>query len=254
MSHSEEALEQLQKEYVALQGRCSDVISNYLEREFTNERAQEFVRHGLCRRLQLMTRCIENVFSVLPPEFQGVPETDVIHDVTVHLQAFVFNAYGCLENLAHIWVLEKAVKKKNGDPLPRQWISFGSKNKAVLNSLPESFKEYLSEIGDWYHNIESFRHALAHRIPLYIPPGYLTQEKAVEYNDIQTRINRGMQAKDFETVDRLENVQAALLSFHPIATHSLGENANVVYFHAQMLSDFHTVREIASRLLPEFDE
>ena len=253
MSYSEEGLQGLEEQFLGLQGRCNDLISSYLEMDFKNDRAKEFVRHGLCRRLSLMTRCIQKVFEVLPPDSQEVPDADLNHDVTVHLQAFVFNAYGCLDNLAHIWVLEKNVKKENGDPLPQFWVGLGSKNEAVLKSLPDSFTKYLSEIRDWYENLENFRHALAHRIPLYIPPGYLTDEKAAGYNDIQTRINEAVRRRDFEGADRLEDKQTALLSFHPIATHSFGENANILYFHAQMLRDFHTVRDIASRLLPCFD-
>ena len=253
MSYSEEDLEKLAEQYSGLEGRCNDVISSYLEREFTNDRAKEFIHHGLCRRLRLMTRCIVKVFDMLPPERREVPDADVLHDVTVHLQAFVFNTFGCLDNLAHAWVLEKDVKKKDGDRLPFQWVGFGSDNTAVRDSLPERFVEYLIKIRDWFQNLENFRHALAHRIPLYIPPGYLTKEQAVEYNEIQARINEAVRRRDTRAADQLENEQAALLSFHPIATHSFGENANILHFHTQMLSDFNTVQEIASRLLPEFD-
>ena len=253
MSYSDEDLEQLEGQYVGLEGRCNDVISRYLEREFIHERANEFVRHGLCRRLRLMVRCIVKVFEIMPPESDEVPEADVLHDVTVQLHAFSLSTYGCLDNLAHAWVLEKDVKKKNGDPLPSQWVGFGSAHTVVRDSLPDSVVQYLSEIQDWYENLENFRHALAHRIPMYIPPGYLDEEQAVEYSSIQAQINDAVGRREYATADRLEGEQAALLSFHPIATHSFGENAKVVYFHAQMLSDIGTVQEIATRLLPEFD-
>ena len=241
------------EQYMGLEGRCNNVILNYLKKEFTNERANEFVCHGLCRRLRLMIRCIEKVFIVLPPDFREVPNSDMLHDVTVQLQAFAFNTFGCLDNLAHVWVLEKDVRKNNGDPLPLQWIGFGINNKTVRDTLSDRFLEYLSEIDDWYQNLENFRHALAHRIPLYIPPGYLTEEHAAQYRNIQVRINEAMRQKDYAAVDELEDAQTALLSFHPIATHSFGENANIVYFHGQMLNDINTVQELASRLLTEFD-
>lgn len=253
MSYSEEVLRELDDQFLGLQGRCNDLITSYLQREFRSDKATEFVRHGLCRRLGLMTRCIQKVFEVLPPDSKAMPSTDEIHDVTVHLQAFVFNAYGCLDNLAHIWVLEKNVKEENGQPIRRERIGFGRKNKSVRASLPGAFTDYLSGVENWFQNLENFRHAVAHRIPIYVPPGYLTDEGAREYNEIQTRINEAVGRQDFETADQLEEEQAALLSFHPIATHSFDEDADLVFFHAQMLSDFHTIREIAARLLPCFD-
>lgn len=88
---------------------------------------------------------------------------------------------------------------------------------------------------------------------MYIPPGYLDDEQAAKYSGIQAQINDAVGRKKFSKADWLEDKQAALLSFHPIATHSFGENARIVYFHAQMLSDIGTVQEIASRLLSEFD-
>lgn len=148
VSYSDEDLDHLEQQYVGLQGRCNDLISKYLEREFTNERAKEFIRHGLCRRLRLMTRCIAKVFEILPPESCEVPEPDVLHDVTVQLHAFSFNTFGCLDNLAHAWVLEKDVKKNNGDPLPLQRVGFGSNNTVVRDSLPDRFVEYLLDIRD----------------------------------------------------------------------------------------------------------
>ena len=131
MSYSDEELQDLEDEFAGLQGRCNDLIAEYLEKEFTNEKANGFVRHGLCRRLRLMTRCIEKVFEVLPPDSEEAPDAGLKDDVTVHLQAFVFNAYGCLDNLAHIWVLEENVTLENGNPLPRTWVGLGSQNEAV---------------------------------------------------------------------------------------------------------------------------
>ncbi len=253
MSYSEDGLRELEGKFFELRGKSNDLILRYLERNYRNDKAQEFAQHGLCRRLRLMTRCIKKVFEILPPETREVPETDVIHDVTVHLQAFLFNAYGCLDNLAHIWVQEMNVKGEDGQLIRRSRIGFGDQNQEVLDSLPDTLTNFLSEIRDWRKNLESFRHALAHRIPLYIPPGYLIKEKEEEYHKLQRRINDAVRKLDFEMVDRLEEEQSALLSFHPIATHSFDEDPKIMFFHVQMLNDFHIVQEIASKLHSCFD-
>ena len=254
MNYSAKDLKRLKYQSRGVQRQCNDLCTRYLKKEFRSDKAKEFVRHGLCRRMMLMARCINRVFEILPPDSPDVPASAVVHDVTVHLQAFMFNTYGCLDNLAHIWVLEKNVKEESSGRAIRQgWVGLGSKNTTVWDSLPKAFTDYLLEIGDWYENIENFRHALAHRIPLYVPPGYLTDDKAVRYKDLQVRINDAVEQQDFELAEQLGYEQAALLSFHPIATHSFDENSKMLFFHAQMLSDFDTIREIASRLLPYFD-
>ncbi len=254
MRYSGEDLEKLYEGYLGLEGRCGDVMSSYLNTEFTNNNAQEFVNHGFCRRLELMTRCIVNVFELLPPECQQVPDSHVRQDVTVNLQAFIFNTHGCLDNLAHIWVLEKNVRKANGKKLPLIHVGFGKKNKTVRKSLPKKFLEYLSNIQVWQNNLENFRHALAHRIPVYIPPGILIGERVEKYREIEERINEAVRQRDSQATDQLRCEQNALLSFDPVATHSFGENAPIVLFHAQMLNDIETVQQAALLLLPEFNE
>ncbi|MCY3788289.1 MAG: hypothetical protein OXH63_05820, partial [Gemmatimonadetes bacterium] len=62
MSYSEEGLQVLEDQFLGLQGKCNDLCSQYLQKEFRNDKAKEFVCHGLCRRMMLMTRCIEKVF------------------------------------------------------------------------------------------------------------------------------------------------------------------------------------------------
>ena len=253
MIYSEKQLQELFDRSDGLQRQCNDVCEEYLQKNFTDPRAREFVRHGLCRRLILMTRCIQRVFEVLPPDHQEVRDPDVIHDVTVQLQAFVFNTYGCLDNLAHIWVLEKNVTDKSERRLRPAKVGLGRQNSEVWKSLPDEFTAYMSEISDWYKNVENFRHALAHRIPFYIPPGYLSGKGAAEYKNLQVSLNVALQRRNYDEVERLEDQQAALLSFYPVATHSFGEESKVLLFHRQMLSDFYTVRDIASKLLPHFD-
>ena len=253
MIYSNESRQELWDQFVGLEGKCNKLITEYSEKEFRNEEAKNYVQHGLCRRLSLMTRCIEKVFEVLPPDNDEFPDENLIYDVTVPLQAFVINAYGCLDNLAHIWVLEENVTQENGNPLPLNYIGLGPQNKTVLKSLPKEFAKYLVEKTSWYKKLEGFRHALAHRIPLYIPPGYLTHEKEEKYLEIQMRIDEALSEQNREQVNRLEKEKADLLEFIPIAVHSSGDSIDFLYFHPQMLKDFHTILELARGMLSCFD-
>jgi hypothetical protein len=48
----------------------------------------------------MLTRCVERVFEVLPPEQVEIPERGATYEATTHIQAFVMNAFGSCENLA----------------------------------------------------------------------------------------------------------------------------------------------------------
>jgi hypothetical protein len=66
----------------------------YLSLRLTNEAAYEYVRHGFVRRLGILKRCIENVYSIYPPERADKPSRDECLDLAINLQSFLFNVFG----------------------------------------------------------------------------------------------------------------------------------------------------------------
>ena len=196
-----------------------------------------------------MERCIHNVFQTLPPDDSDVPDAVNVIDGTINLQAFLFNTFGSIENLANIWVLEEGVERQDGKPLSPVNIGFGPKYKTVMASLPVEFRSHLTGIEAWLSYLRNFRHALAHRIPLYIPPSFVPDENADEYRGIEDRINDAIRQNKFDQVGILEEEQNTLVSFIPVTTHSFEERAGLVFFHGQMLEDFRRLEEVAGKML-----
>lgn len=62
------------------------------------------------RRLGTLKRCIENVFTPIPPKTEHIPDRDVLRDAQINLQAFVANVYGAIDNLAWLWVYERGLR------------------------------------------------------------------------------------------------------------------------------------------------
>ena len=253
MNYSEEQLEKMYTDYEELRSRKTALMEGYILRQYRDGHAQEYARHGFCRRIQIMAHCIEGVFEKLPPNRDDVPSDDAVRDATVYLQAFVFNAFGSMDNLAHIWVSEKDVKRGNGKALSRMEIGLGKKYRWVMESLPAEFGKHLADTEAWLEYLADFRHALSHRIPLYIPPSLVTDDKVEEYRRMDAEIHDAIRRREFAEVEELEEAQHKLISFLPVTTHSFEEQANFVYFHCQMLTDFNMVEEVAARMLRALD-
>ena len=254
MQYSDEQLAQMYEDYGELTGKKTRLMESYVLRQFRDEHAREYARHGFCRRIQIMAHCIQGVFEMLPPERADVPEDETVRDATVYLQAFVFNTFGSIDNLAHIWVSERQVKKADGTSLARANIGFGKKCKRVMESLPEGFRDFLNEIETWWEYLRSFRDALAHRIPLYIPPSLVTDDNVEEYERKGAEILDAIRRREYAEAEALDNAQNELISFLPVTTHSFEKQSRFVYFHCQMLADFNTVEEIAWRMLRALEE
>lgn len=253
MFFPEEDLEKLQDEYLAVAGKYQQLLMAYVKRDYKDCRACEYARHGFSRRLKTLVRCVNNVFAILPPDQNVLPTSEALSDATISLQAFVFNVFGSLDNLAWIWVHEKPLTK-DGKAVPKAWVGLGTHNTFIRKSFSQEFQEYLTGLDGWFDYLRDFRNALAHRIPIYIPPNVVrVGDKEAAYRQLEERMMEALRRSDFAAHDRLEVEQMALGEFMPHMTHSIEEKAKPHLFHAQLLADFNTIEEVGKKILKELD-
>ena len=252
-SFSTEDLERFYDVYLTARGKLDALAAAYAGKDFRDERARGFARHGFPSRLALMLHCIERSMEALPPRIHWIPESDGILDGTVFLQAFVTNVFGCIDNLAHIWVCEKGLTTEDGTPLPNSRIGLRPEYGAVLDSLSPEFAGRLKEFGPWFEYLDEFRRALEHRVPLYVPRDSVPEDRLRKFGEIGERMKEAEGRGDHAGAERLMDEQHGVDLFFPITAHAFGENADKVFFHFQMASGFNTVEEIARRLLVELD-
>lgn len=251
--YSAETILQFADTYETWKHREDDLMTKFLVRAYRADRASEFARHGLSRRLQGLLHCIDRTFKVVPPEGDSVPSRDDLMDATAFVQSFVVNVYGAIDNLARIWCLEAEVKQANGTPVPDGHIGLGPKNTIVRTSLSDRCQDYLKSADGWFEYLENYRHALAHRIPLYIPPKTLGDDDGEEWQRLEHEISHAMKDHNYEKHNELFAAQMSIGTFKPVMTHSFGEHAKPVMFHGQMLCDFSTVIEIGEKMFKELD-
>ncbi len=251
MYFSEKALAQLAEGYSSVKHKYEHLVLGYFTRTYKDAKAQEYAMHGFVRRLKTLVRCIENVFTILPPERTALPTANELADAVINIQAFVFNVFGSIDNLAWIWVQERSITNPDGTPLNRTRVGLTAKNEIVRASFSKEFRDYLVGLDEWICHLEDFRHALAHRIPLYIPPSVISTNDEGTYRELEVRKSDAFQKHDFAEYERLTAAQDALGKFMPWMTHSFEEKAKPVVFHAQLLADFNTVDELGLKMLAE---
>lgn len=251
MYFSEVALKTLTDGYAAIDTKLNKRVESYVGLQLREPRAREFASQGFPRRLKTMARCIKNVFALIPPERQELPTADELSDATINIQAFVFNTYAAVDNLAWIWLSEKGQKRGDGTPILDKHVGLGSDNTSVRQTLSAAFQAYLVGLDEWLKFLANLRHALAHRIPLYIPPYVIQDADVAVYNELADKMNAAIKAQDFSAYDALSAQQLKLGRFQPWISQSFAEGAKPVVFHPQMLSDFATIDELAGKMLAE---
>ena len=224
----------------------------FLNRHFCEARAKEFAHHGFARRLKTLARCIENVFTLIPPDQAEPPENAARYDAEINIQASVFNTFAAADNLARIWIVEKGVTQ-NGRPIQDTWVGLRSNNRAVRDSMSQEFRDYLAGLDPWFNEINNFRHALAHGIPLYIPPFVIKHDNEETYRDLEDSKLRALVSGDLAEHDRLNTEQKKLEVFVPCMQHSFYEDTRPLVFHPQLLANFSTIEQIGYKILEELD-
>jgi hypothetical protein len=244
-----EHLSDLRKKLDTIQSTHDRLLLRFTHsHRFEKQPTREYAQHGFMRRFGTLVRCIENVFTLIPPETEEIPDRKVLQDVQINVQAFFANVYGSLDNLAWVWVYDRGLE----DTIRRNRIGLRAQNTELRSTLSEAFQHYLTSRDEWMEHVIEYRDALAHRIPLYIPPGGIPTRNAGAYHDLTRRMNEAIYVEgDPSEYDRLSVEQEKLLIFQPLMTHSVTETTAHFPFHVQMLADFLTVEEMGLKMLDE---
>lgn len=256
MYFSEENIKQLEVSYAEVEGTYQSLLLKFGTRSYEQKEAAEFAVHGFTRRVTTMKRCIDNIYRICPPNIDRKLSTEELSDLAINLQAFVLNVYGSLDNLAWVWVKEKGILNKKKNPLTNGQIGFAEKYTYVRDSFPDSIREYLNteQYKKWFSYIADFRHSLAHRIPLYVPPSVLNNEETLKAHELKDLQKKAIQNEQPEKLIRHIVEMHSLGKFVPWMTHSFGENSPQAVFHAQIIADWNTVMQISEIFIIELDK
>jgi hypothetical protein len=151
---SEQRIAKLYAGYDEVERQFRDLRDRIHSRAYQTNRGAEFARHGLSRRLDTLVRAIDQVYELLPPEQDEIPSNDTVVRASMVIQAFVMNAFGCLENIAWVLVHEKDIKGKGGAELDPKEVGLGK--KFVRKKLSKEFQALLTKHQGWLPTSSAF--------------------------------------------------------------------------------------------------
>lgn len=238
MYYTKEQIQKLYDNYEDFLIKYDENFHSFLTFNLKVTRAREFLQHGFLRRLKTIKNCIQDIFIIYPPERDELLTDDERHTLEVSAQAIVIHTFGCLDDLAWIYKEEKNII------INKLCVSlFNDKfQKLIVNEPLINFLNK-EKIKSWFENTcKTNRDAIAHRIPIYIPPAQILTENIKRYNEIEKMLGT---ETDLKKCQKLYEEQDNLSIICPIYRHSIGENAPLLYLHQQLVDDARTVFLIA---------
>jgi hypothetical protein len=197
---------------------------------------------------------LERIFTLFPPAQERPLSHEVLTEVQICLHAFVINLSGVFDNWAWAFVLRHELMPAIGDHR-----NIGMFKAATQRLLPSPLREYVTspEISDWQDKyLKGYRDALAHRVPLYIPPAAWTPQDAERYQELEQEKIACIRNRQWEQLDRAWAEQDAVGLAYPVFLHEFSEDerARPVYLHPQLLSDSATVTAFGRRFYGAWGE
>ncbi|MBD3769247.1 MAG: hypothetical protein IE925_03805 [Rhodobacterales bacterium] len=246
-----EQINELQKKLNGARSKADNILHNWTSLELRSERAKEFARHGVARRVQILRRCLEIIFEQMPPATQEAPSRHDLLDATISIQTFIMNVFGVLDNIAWTWIEESGLCKPDGAKLRPTEVGLTPRFEYIRNSLSNETQSLLNEYRDWFDYIIDLRHALAHRIPLYVPPNCIDSEHVEEYQQLDQRKFEAILASRWDELREILSRQNELQHFKPFMRHSFSERAQTIVVHPQILSDLECIDSISTAILKD---
>lgn len=262
--YTDENIDRLQAKYYELQTRINDISAwslAFLPNAIKSKIAIEYMQHGVCRRLKVIGRSCQNIFDILPLDRQTILSSDELNDIQINLHAFLINVHGILDNIAWVYVWEFDVKSLQS-PRSRKKVSLF--NKEIQELLHLDIKNHLNteEFKSWFSEYAKiYRDALAHRIPVYVPPFQITHENGIKFNELNQEINNMLYETNFDNtkLQELYAEQSELTEICCLFLHSFNEdNKNPIPLHKQLLEDISKIILITDAFTnsfqPKFNE
>jgi hypothetical protein len=237
--------------FAKLKKRFRKISETLAIHEFQTERGKEYALHGYSRRLSILWHCLQKTFELVPPDLEERPDKEAVDDVTMCLHAFYVNIFGACDNIAWFLVFENNIRKPDGTEIPDTWVGIRKQNTLVRQSLSDGLCVVLDGLEKWFKHVEEFRHSLAHRIPMYVPPYVVWSDNSDDYERLEKEAKEALKNHDFELRKSLREEQLALTSFRPWFTHSFSEHSPQMVIHPQLLADFHTLLDIGDAAILE---
>jgi hypothetical protein len=256
MNYDEESIAQIEEKYAAIHLVYTELMIKLPELyiKLTNEQSREYLMQGVGSRLTILEKCVRNIFTIFPVERNDILVRDDLTDIDINLHAFYVNISGILDNLGWVFVCEKdLIGNPEDGKIDKQGV--GLFHKKTQAHLGPKIKEYLqsASMRAWHAGfLKIFRDALAHRIPLYVPPAALTDEETGKYMLLQRQL---MDFSSIETILQHDQIWEKLDQLGracPLFAHSFREESRPVFLHAQIIADFMTIDEIVKIFCDSF--
>lgn len=197
-----------------------------LSYELKNTNARYYLRHGAARRLQMIWQAYRELIFTVGPEREQPLTTDEVLDTQLNLNTFYMHIRGTLDNFA--WCILNEVRRGNTKGIRPMSVELFSE---TIFPDPEfqGFANAIAAFSPWNAEVKKRRDPVAHRIPLSMPPAFISPEEEVRYRETQEEYGKALFKADLDATQRLSDELDSIGTFDPYIVHHPDEGLTPLF-------------------------
>jgi hypothetical protein len=193
--------------------------------KLANNKAQQYLRYGVGRRLRMVFVAYCGVFDTVAPDRKEPLPLNEMAAVSRDLNVIYINIRGALDNYAWCIYHERDMSKTFKFETQVALFYGLFRGAAELANL----KSMLDQHMDWNKELKSRRDPSAHRMPLYVPPAILDDADAAHHEAIWKERWEAIEKGDYERDTELAVEQHGLGTFRAEFMHDPDDGAFPIY-------------------------
>lgn len=151
--------------------------------KLTDNRAKKYLRFGFnIRALQIKESWFQLNTLLEKDGGKNRDPYETVH-TNIFLNSYYLNLLGAVDNLA--WILQHEFNLIEGateaNNKRNKIIIFGKEFGKKLRALDDALFSEIAPYQEWFEIVKEFRDPAAHRMPLYCPPGIITDKHVEDY-------------------------------------------------------------------------
>lgn len=194
-------------------------ISN-LSYDVKYRESMTYLRFGAGRRFLMMWEAYRSIVNIIPPDREDPLELGETGELNRDLNVIYMNVRGVLDNLA--WAALFEFDNKNAEELNKNnKKAVGIFQPCILkNNIFLSIRSEIADHKDWSKEVKDRRDPVAHRIPLAVPPSFLSGDEKDAFTSLQDKYYTASGNLDFERANNLMKRLNEFGTFVPVFVHN----------------------------------
>jgi hypothetical protein len=218
-----------------------------------NKDAYRHLVYGVGRRIIFMHRSLRFVHALNLNERTEILQKDEGADLNIHLNSLYVHLRGILDNISWAIAYSQNLFAPLNEDLPachRKVALFSKDFETQLKTIFPRTSAFVASSKAWHADLKALRDPVAHRVPLYAVPAFMTSSQNDDFQRYQQLVWKSLAAGDTDAAQNYANEANQIGTFEPVFTSNGSQDLHDI--EGRIMFDLQKVTELLGAVSSDF--